>query len=191
MLDDLHSFLRQFPSLTEEERAAIAEKLSVHQLFKGTILLREGEISTKCYFILRGCIRQFVLGADGKEQTIEFFTEQQAVVLFSSYGHSTPSRFGFVCAEDCTAIVGDVLQEHAMYEEFPALQAITRSMMEQDLGALQEKYASFVRLSPEERYQHLLETRPSLLQRAPQHQIASYLGVTPESLSRIRKRLVG
>jgi len=86
-------------------------------------------------------------------------------------------------------IVGNFHLEQAMYEQFPKLQAITRSMMEHDFGRTQEALARFITSSPEERYVHLLTTRPELVQRVPQHQLASYLGVTPESLSRIRKRM--
>ena len=76
-----------------------------------------------------------------------------------------------------------------MYETFPKLEIITRMMMEQDLGKSQDAMANFITSSPEERYLNLQKTRPDLLQRVPQHQLASFLGVTPESLSRIRNRM--
>lgn len=75
-----------------------------------------------------------------------------------------------------------------MYTRFPKLLEITRNIMEQDFGKTQEAFSRFISASPEERYLQLMESRPELFQRVPQHQIASYLGMTAESLSRIRKR---
>jgi CRP-like cAMP-binding protein len=189
----LSQFLAQFPTLSEEEQALIGQQLSVHNYRKGDILHTEGEVSTMCYFVLKGCIRQYCTVDNGDtsiEKTVEFFTEGQAVVLFSSYGHQLPSKYSFMCAEDSTLIVGDMAQEHSMYEQFPKLLAITRSMMEEYFGKIQEEFARFITSTPEERYQYVLHNRPDLFQRVPQHQIASYLGITPESLSRIRRRMM-
>lgn len=86
-------------------------------------------------------------------------------------------------------VVGSLDYEQEMYQKFPKLAAITRALMEQDFGKTQEALVAFISSSPEERYQKLLAERPALLGRVPQHQLASYLGVTPESLSRIRKRI--
>jgi CRP-like cAMP-binding protein len=86
-------------------------------------------------------------------------------------------------------VVGSLDYEQEMYQKFPKLAALTRALMEQDFGKTQSAFVAFMSSSPEERYRKLLTDRPDLLGRAPQHQIASYLGVTPESLSRIRKRI--
>lgn len=188
MNNKLVEYIAQFPSLNEEETKAIAEKITVRTFSKGTILLKEGEIHDKCYFVLKGCVRQYYL-VDGEEKTTAFFTEEQSVVSFANYTARMPSNHYLSCVEDCTLIVGDFQIEQAMYEQFPKLQAITRAMMEQDFGRTQEALARFITSSPEERYVNLLATRPELVQRVPQHQLASYLGVTPESLSRIRKRV--
>jgi CRP-like cAMP-binding protein len=122
---------------------------------------------------------------DGLEKTIRFFTENQAAVLF----RNDPSDSYLTCLEDCLLIVGEVGQEEEMYQQFPKLEQITRSMIEQDFAGLQEAFARFITSTPEARYLNILETRPDLLHRVPQHQLASYIGVTPESLSRIRKRI--
>lgn len=187
---ELRAFLATFPSLSDDEKEGIAANLSVRVFPKGTFLLREGEVATKCYFVLKGCVRQYYL-LDGEEKTTAFFTEEQAVVSFTSYAQQKPSTHYVVCVEDTTTIVGYMEGEREMYEKFPKLETITRAMMEQDYGKSQEDFAAFMTSSPEERYRSLLETRPELFRRVPQHQIASYLGVTPESLSRIRKRLAG
>lgn len=185
-----HDLLKSLPgldTLSEEEANAIRSQLSVASYKKGTVLLKAGEISGMCYFILKGCVRQYVM-VDGEEKTTAFFTEQQAAVPFTSYTKQEPSAYYFICAEDCTLVEGDIKKEQDMYRRFPKLLAITRAVMEQDLGKTQEAFSLFITSSPEERYLNLLRTRPELLQRVPLHQVASYLGMTPESLSRIRKR---
>lgn len=187
MTDDILKYLPGMDSLPEAEARAIAEQIIMKSYPKGSLLLKEGDVSAICYFVLKGCVRQYHL-SDGDEKTTAFYTEQQAVVPFTSYVHQTPSSHSLVCAEDCLLVVGDLSREQDMYTRFPKLLEITRTMMEQDFGKTQEAFSRFISSSPEERYLHLLDTRPDLFMRVPQHQIASYLGMTAESLSRIRKR---
>ncbi len=184
----LQDFLERLPMFSENERLAMSEQIDILEAKKGTLLLADGEVASKCYFVLKGCIRQYSM-VDGEEKTTAFFTEEEAAVAFTSYAQGVPCSHFWICAEDSTLIVGAQNIEMEMYEQFPHLQAMTRMMVEQDFGKRQEEFAAFIVSSPEERYLHLMNNRPSLLQRVPQHQIASYLGVTPESLSRIRKRV--
>lgn len=188
MTKPLTEFISRFSILTPEEIKQISELLTVRSYKKGTVLLKEGELSNECFFVLKGCLRQYRM-MDGEEKTVQFYTEEEGVTLFASYTSQLPSSYCISCVEDCELIVGEFGQEQEMYKKFPKLEQITRAMMEQDFGKVQDAYATFIALSPEERYLDLLSNRPGLLQRVPQHQLASYLGVTPESLSRIRKRI--
>lgn len=185
----LISFISKFESLTNEEIEIIADNIKVQSVKKGTVLVKEGQICEACYFVLKGCLRQYVI-VDGTEKTTQFYTEEQAAVLFSGYLNQKESESYLSCVEDSVVIVGDTGGEAKMYNEFPKLEQITRRMMEQDLGKTQDEFTRFVTNSPEERYLHLLKTRPELFQRVPQHQLASYIGVTPESFSRIRRRIL-
>jgi len=81
------------------------------------------------------------------------------------------------------------MEEQDMYDAYPELANMTRMMMTQNIGAIQDDFARFMASSPEERYSQLQQKRPGLVDRVPQHQLASYLGITPESLSRIKRRL--
>lgn len=185
---DLLDFLSGFPELDEEERLAIGAKIPVREYKKGDILVSEGDVPPECYFVLQGCVRQYYL-IDGDEKTTAFFTERQAVAA-TNFVEQTPSKYYLSCVENAKLIVGSIHQDMEMYKQFPKLETITRSMIEHDYSNTREDFAAFITSSPEKRYLDLLETRPNLLNRVPQHQIASYLGVTPESLSRIRKRIV-
>jgi CRP-like cAMP-binding protein len=185
---ELLSFLLKFDMLTAEEMQHIAKGIVVRFFKKGTLLVKEDDISTNCYFVLKGCLRQYVL-SEGQEKTTRFYEEEQAVVLFTSYASQVKAGSYLVCVEDSVLIVGEPESETMMYKQFPKLEQITRVMMEQDFGKTQDDLSHFIISSPEERYLHLLQNSPGLLQRVPQHQLASYIGVTPESLSRIRKRI--
>ena len=109
---------------------------------------------------------------------------------FTSYINQIPAKHYLVCAEDCSLTVGSKEKELQMIEKFPKLEPIIRSEMEKNAGIAQEEMATFISSSPEERYLNLIKNRPKLLNRVPQHQIASFLGMKPESLSRLRKRIV-
>lgn len=189
MDSDLEDFISEFTILNAVEKEEIGEQLLVNTFKKGTVLLSEGEISDECYFVLKGCVRQYYV-VDGEEKTTAFFTERETVTSYLSYIEQKPSKHFFSCVEDTKLIVGNIRQEKSMYENYPKLVEITRAMMEQELGKTKEDFASFITTSAEQRYLHLLTHRPQLVNRVPQHQIASYIGVTPESLSRIRKRLL-
>lgn len=189
MRNILISFISKFESLTDEEIAIIADNIQVQSVKKGTILVKEGQICEACYFVLKGCLRQYVI-VDGTEKTTQFYTEEQAAVLFSSYLNQQKSESYLSCVEDSVLIVGETGRETEMYKEFPKLEQITRMMMEQNLGKSQDELTRFITNSPEERYLYLLKTRPELFQRVPLNQLASYIGVTPESFSRIRKRIL-
>lgn len=184
----LQKFMAQFGELTAEEQQQIADNLIVEAYPKGKLLVKAGDVCRYCYFVLEGCLRQYKL-ADDTEVTIQFYTEREAAVDFNGYVNQVKSESYLVCLEDTIVIEGNPNQETDMYERFPKLQQITRAMMEQDFGKMQEQFSRFIASSAEERYVYLLNNRPDLLQRVPLQYLASYIGVTPESLSRIRKRI--
>ncbi|MGG0717490.1 Crp/Fnr family transcriptional regulator [Robertmurraya massiliosenegalensis] len=185
----MKDFMDKNSSFSAEEMEAIIKELVIESYEKNTILLKQGEISTKCYFVLKGCVRQYFNDEDGKEVTVNFFTEEQAVVLFKSYKNKVPSEYFLACSEESMLVVGTLESEETMYRQFPVLEKLTRDMVEENFGKEQDERARSIAAAPEERYQLLLKQRPELINRVPQHQLASYLGITPESLSRIKKRI--
>jgi CRP-like cAMP-binding protein len=189
MDNKLINYFNQIMPLTTEEITAISETMTIKSYKKGSILLREGETSSEAYFVLEGCVRQYYL-VDGSEKTNNFFTEEQWVVSIKSISQGIPSDHYIDCCTDVKLVVGNRNKEDALYKQFPKLESISRKVMEKIFSEQQEIMAAYLNDTPEQRYLKLLEKRPDLFQIVPQFQIASYIGVKPESLSRIRKRLL-
>lgn len=185
---EITQYISQFMPLSEAEAEAVAKTIKVKSFRKGTILLKEGQVAKLCYFVLKGCIRQYYL-VDGEEKTTNFFTEGQPVTPYEGTFKKVPSKFYLACVEDAILSVGTPEDEAAFFEKFPRLEPARGLAIEEELGKSMDKFSSYILNSPEERYLNMLKTRPELLDRVPQYQLASYLGVTPESLSRIRKRI--
>jgi CRP-like cAMP-binding protein len=185
--EEFRTFVSQFPYLKTDEVDTIVEHTVLKEFSGGSVLLEEGQIAFECFAVIRGCVREFYL-KDGEEKTTAFFTEGQSVNSFSSYSNQVPSKHYLVCVEDCLLTVGNQSLVDAMCERLPRLSQFLQVEVEKEFGALQERMANFMTSSPEERFTQLMDHNPSLFNRVPQHQIASYLGVTPESLSRIKRR---
>lgn len=175
--------------LSQEEIEAIVKTMTIKQFKKGTVLLKEGQISTEAYFVLEGCVRQFYL-VDGNEKTNNFFTEEQWVISMNSFSQRKPSDHFLDCCMDSLLVVGNREKEESLYKLFPKLETVSRKVMEKVFAEQQEIMSSYITDTAEQRYLKLLRSRPDLFQKIPQYQIASYVGVKPESLSRIRKRLL-
>ncbi|MGG1634418.1 Crp/Fnr family transcriptional regulator [Paenibacillus sp. NRS-1760] len=185
----LFKYMTKFTSLSDEEQQAIVDDILIEEYKKGTILLRQGDVPTKCYFVLKGIVRQYLIDEAGKEVTSNFFTEEQAVSIFNRHQQNKPSAYTLTCLEDCILVVGELNDEKGMFNKHLQLESMVRIMVEENLGEVQDELTSFIASAPEERYKALLRKRPHLVDRVPQHQLASYLGITPESLSRIKKRV--
>ena len=188
MKEIFRNFIAHFDFLTQEEKNTIVEHTVLKAFDRGTVLLQAGEVSKSCYAVMKGCVREYLI-KDGVELTTAFFTEGQPVNSFSSYTNQKPSLHYLECSEDCILTVGNASLVDEMCERIPRLTQFLKEEVERDAGELQERMARFMTSSPEERFEDLQKNNPGLLNRVPQHQIASYLGVTPESLSRIKKRV--
>ncbi|WP_028543295.1 Crp/Fnr family transcriptional regulator [Paenibacillus taiwanensis] len=185
----LFDYLTTFTSLNEEQQQAIVQHIQIEEFKRGTVLLRQGDVPTRCYFVLKGCVRQYSIDKMGKEVTSNFYTEEQAISIFNHHKPDKSSEYTITCLEDSVLVVGDLEVEQDMYNKYTQLESMTRKMIEQNFGQVQDDFAAFIASTPEERFKTLLLKRPHLIDRVPQHQLASYLGITPESLSRIKKRV--
>ncbi len=174
--------------LNDEETNFMTERLMVKSFDKRSIILESGAISNEFYFILKGCVRMFY-HVDGEEKTTFFFVENQFVSSYESFVKEVPARHSLACVDPTDLVVITKESAFEMLSFSKNFDTLARIMMEEELGIYQNIVASFITLSPEERYLDLIKNRPDLIQRIPQYQLATYLGVNAESLSRIRKRI--
>lgn len=188
MHDLLFDFISKYISLTDDEKNAIIS-LDVFRSFKkGTTLLKEGQKSNDGYFVLKGCIRTYyVIGGD--EKTTAFYTEMEALTPHCVI-NKAPSEYYISCVEDTILIVSTPDMEAEMFSKFPKFESLCRILAEEILAKQQINFDEFKTSSPEQRYLNLVQKRPDLIQRVPQHQLASYLGIKPQSLSRLRARIL-
>ena len=183
----LSRFLSRYLPLSREDMELIDREIQIRQVPKGTELLRTGQYARECYFVLRGCIRRFYL-EDGEEITTEFYTEGQPITP-ASYIRREPSAYTLQSLEDCEVTLGTPEKTAAFLKEHPRFAVVFGTISGDLLVDEQQALDTFKQLSPEGRYLRLLAERPNLVQRVPDYQLASYLGIRPQSLSRIRKRL--
>ncbi len=185
--EKIRAILNQIELLNPEEIDIILDKTIVDAFKKGTVLLREGQIPTKCYMVVEGCVREYLI-KDGEEKSTGFFTEGDTFTPHPK--DSKPSKHYWECVENCILTISNKSFEEEIRAALPRLDAVFQVMAIEKINKAKEEWSQFVSSSPEERYLNLLETKPSLLNRVPHHQIASYLGMKPQSLSRIRKRIL-
>lgn len=155
----------------------------------GTILLSEGEIATKLFIVMKGCLRTFFIKDSGVEITSQFFIEGNMVSSFESAISETPSRQYIDSVEN--SIIGIIPLKHLtgiIMDSDSAKDFLIRFLISR-LKYYMIQHSSFILDNPEKRYVRLLQENPQLISRLPQNYIASYLGITPISLSRIRGRL--
>jgi len=174
--------------LSKEEQAAVAELNSIKEYEKGYVLISEGQYCRESYFVVNGLVRQFK-NTDGVEVTSGFYSENQSIITINSASKDSPSPFTLICMEDSRISVVPFEKESELCMRFPRFEKMCRISTEKLMNEFHEKFSRFIASSPEERYVNLLNERPDLIDRVPQYHLSSYLGMKPESLSRIRKRL--
>jgi CRP-like cAMP-binding protein len=188
MKNILFDFIAKYISLTEEEKNAIVSLDIFHSVKKGTTLLKEGQKSQDSYFVLKGCIRVYYI-RDGEEKTTAFYTEMGALTPHCVI-NKTPSDYFISCVEDSILLISNPDMGVEINAKFPKFEIMCRMLSEELLAKKQIEFDEFKTSSPEQRYLSLLQNKPTLIQRVPQQQLASYLGITPQSLSRLRARIL-
>lgn len=183
----LFDFISKYISLTEDEKNALLSLDLFHSVKKGTILLKEGQKTKNSYFVLKGCIRSYYV-IDSDEKTTAFYTELEAFTPPCVISKA-PSELYIGCVEDSILTISNSDMEAEVNSKFPKFDTMCKVLSEQLLAKQRVDFDEFKTSSPEQRYLNLLNKRPDLIQRVPQYQLASYLGIKPESLSRLRSRI--
>lgn len=188
MQDLLFDFISKYIALTDDEKNTIVSLDIFHSFKKGTTLLKKGQKSNDSYFVLKGCIRTYYI-IDGEEKTTAFYTEMDTLTPRCAI-NKAPSEYFISCVEDSILLVPNSDIEAEINSKFPKFEIMCRKLSEELLVKHQIDFDEFKTSSPEQRYLNLLQSRPDLIQRVPQHQLASFLGIKPQSLSRLRTRIL-
>ncbi len=155
---------------------------------RNEMILREGNRCNQVIFILKGVIRYFYY-VEGNEHTAQFFFENEFFSDIESIITGNPSKLNIQALEKTDMLVFSREDLYRLYDTNPRIERFGRLMIENAYLGLLRRRNEFLNMEPEARYAHLVKHRPHLIQRVPQHYIASYLGIQPQSLSRIRKRI--
>src|SRR5688572_19161959 len=181
-------YFEMVPSLTEEIWAEMETKAIVQQYKKGEIYISPGEVEQYVSFINKGGFRYYFV-VDDKEFNCDFSFENTYISEYESFLRQQPAKSYIQALEDSEVVKFHYNDVQGCYGRYPQLQQFGRRIAEELFLEVTERTKLFLFATPEERYNQLVESRPQLLQRVPQYMIASFLGVTPEALSRIRKRI--
>lgn len=183
----IENFIRSLVNFSDDDIKKFLTKVVVREVPKKTLLLKEGDIANEVYFVIKGCIRLFYV-KDGDEISECFFTEGIMGGAHDSFISQTPSRNCLETIEDSTLLTLNYANLQLLYAEVPLMNELVRKVMEERFVYLQRLFTSHILDTPEQRYEKLVRERPDLINRVPQHQLATFLGITKVSLSRIRGR---
>ncbi len=189
MLDKFQHYLQKRLNITDEQAAKAVSCLKTKTFKKGQILLNAGDLKSEAYFVNTGLLRYFSIDEKGKEHIIQFAPEDWMLSDRDTSVFNEPSAFYIDAIEDTEVIV-------VVKNFFPEIQAIVPEilqlnilMLHNSIRFMQKRINMLLSATAEERYLNFIKLYPNLTLRVPQWMIASYLGITPESLSRVRKDL--
>jgi CRP/FNR family transcriptional regulator, anaerobic regulatory protein len=189
MFDAIDTYYRKLvPNISHEALAALHQHLTLKTVSKGQHLIQEGQYCNHVWFINQGFFR-FYNTVDGKQIATGFIGSNEYISEYASFLTEQPAHDNIDAIED-----GSVWQLHRthmqeLFQQFPVFETFARKLAEHLFILLAHRNYALLAISPEDRYQMLRNNQSALLQKIPQYMLASYLGITPEHLSRIRKKM--
>jgi len=185
---NLAQHIRKFVDLNYSEELVLNQYIKSHKLKKKAYLLEEGEICRDLYFVEKGCLRMYFLNKKSVEQITQFALNGWWISDYFSFMDNAPSEYYFQAIEKSEIISINKSSFDELLEKLPQLERYFRLIMQKTLAASQLRTKYHNEMSKEEFYLHFSSSFPEFMQRVPQYMIASYLGLTPEYLSELRKK---
>lgn len=185
-MDALFRHIARFARLEAADKELLASSLRERTVKKKEYLLKEGQVCTANYFIVKGCFRMYYVNDKGVDQIIQFGIDNWWITDYMSYETAKPSLFYIQAVEASELLVWDKSVEESLLQQIPALERYFRLILQRTVAAGQQRSKYNSDFSGEERYRHFQDNFPEFIQRVPQYMLASYLGFTPEFLSKIR-----
>jgi CRP-like cAMP-binding protein len=175
--------------LSETEKEAIANAYSLITLKKKAFLFEQGKACSLEAFVVDGTFRIFYIDQKGLEHVLYFAFKDWWAGDIASFNSGEPCSLNAQALEDSTVLAIDLKKKELLLEQVPQLEKLFRIITQKHLTVLQKRFLLTVSSNAAERYQELIQRHPAIEQLVPQHQIASYLGILPESLSRMKKQM--
>ncbi|MFZ4544103.1 MAG: Crp/Fnr family transcriptional regulator [Saprospiraceae bacterium] len=175
-------------TLNSIEIETLKQSFTLKKVPKKTFLLREGEVCQSEAFVVKGCLKSYFIDQNGFEVILTFAVENWWVSDIASFQDQKPSKMFIETLEDCELLLLTPSSKEELLNKLPKLERVFRIMVQRHLAGYQERLFSNIALSAPERYTIFLQKYPDISQRVPQHLIASYLGISPEFLSKIRSK---
>ena len=188
MHNHLFRHVRKFLDLSESDELSINSYFNRLHLKKKEFLIQEGKICKDLFFVEKGCLRMFFINNKAVEQVVQFAIDGWWISDYHSFMNNTPSGYNIQCIEKSEIVSIDNQRFEELLKEFPQMERYFRIILQKAVAASQHRSKLLYEMTKEEFYIHFSTTFPAFMQRVPQYMIASYLGLTPEYLSELRKK---
>lgn len=185
----LVDFITKAYPMPAKMASEVSERFYPLRINKGDFLLKEGSVSNEYVFLTEGYMRSFATDPDGNDITTSFHGPQQVVFEITSFFHRIPSRENIQALTSCTGIAITYATLNELFHALPEFREFGRSILVRGFSSLKSRMLSTITETAETRYLQLLQSNPDIFHHAPLRTIASYLGITDSSLSRIRKEV--
>lgn len=174
--------------LTEEEQQVLLSGFRYQEVKRKEHLLRQGQICNGNYFVLKGCFRMYYVNENGIEQVVQFGIDNWWITDYDSFEKRIPSQYYIQAVEQSEIAILDKQVQQELFARIPLLDRYFRLILQRAYAASLQRIRYIFDFSGEERYLHFSRSYPEFIQRVPQYMLASYLGFTPEFLSKIRAK---
>jgi CRP/FNR family transcriptional regulator, anaerobic regulatory protein len=189
MVERLMEFFRARMPIATEHETLVRSLVSSRRVKKGEALQRAGEVATHGCFVADGCLRSYSIDEEGREHVLQFAPEGWWLTDFNSMRDQTPSTYFIEALEDSGVVLMGLAAHTRLMNELPGYAAAFATGLLKMSAARDKRLLDSLSATAEQRYLNFLETYPSVARRVPLHMLASYLGITPETLSRLRAGL--